>query len=282
MAKNYYQKRKEDIEFSLWREYTKYNDQALIDILSSRKSIERFTAARELQVRGGENIIEIVLSLNHHANYQLRAISSFILGQIKCSLKNEQSAVHLLCKLAIKDKSAIVRCEAVAALGHICSRTQIYNYTVIQSLKLSTYDKSPNVRRATAFSLFSIDRPETEALLLSLIKDKNPMVVDWGIFSLNNLGYDSQKIRDTLFALLPIEHEGIKMEVIIGLSQRKDKRIIPFLIDGLKQDPIYDYILESIIAFDDKYLLVSLKNIFHRIADDPLVNEAINKLSKQI
>lgn len=54
MAKNYYQKRKENIEFSLWCEYTKYNDKALIDILSSRKSIERFTAAQELQLRGAE------------------------------------------------------------------------------------------------------------------------------------------------------------------------------------------------------------------------------------
>lgn len=279
MAQSYYQRKKDDLEFSLWREYDKYSDQALMDVLSSPKSIERYAAARKLQVRGGKKNVEIALHLTEDANYQLRAVGSFILGQIKCSLKNEQSAVHILCKLAIKDKSADVRCDAVAALGHICCRTQTYHATVMQSLKLTAYDKSPNVRRSTSFALFSIDLAETEALLLTLIKDKNTEVVDWALFSLNERAYDSQEIRDTMFALLPNEHDGIKMELITGLSQRKDKRIIPFLLDGLKQDTLYDYVLESIMALGDKSLLEPLKSILPRFEEDPLDNEVLTKLS---
>lgn len=281
MGTNYYQKRKEDAEFSLWSKYREYSHQALIDLLSSQNSLEIYTAARELQTRGDKSTFKAALHLIQDANYLLRGVSAFILGQIKCSPKDEKLAVHLLCERATEDKSATVRSNAVAALGHICVRTKIYNSTVIQRLKITTYDQSPHVRLSTAFALFSIDELETEGLLLMLIKDKDLDVIDWALFSINNLGYNSKKIRDIMFEYLPNQHEGIKMEAITGLAERKDKRVIPFLKEELKQNRIYDYALESIIALGDKSLLPSVEAILPQFEDDPLVNEVITKLKER-
>ena len=255
MGASNYKKRKEDKEFLLYETCKKYLFQELIESLHSNDSDVRYAAARELQTRNDGNTLEVTLRLIESPNYKLRAISTFILGQLKLSSGDDEAVTLLLCALAVKDKSAVVRCGAVAALGHICTNTPIYNRTVIQLLKITTYDKSPSVRHSTAFALSSIDMPETEGLLLKLIKDSDSDVIDWGLFSMNCRGYDSQEIRDILFAYLSNEHEGIKMEAIHGLTQRKDERVIPFLRDAIKAGEIYAYTVDAVTALGDQSLL---------------------------
>ena len=60
--------------------YQQYDKAQLSVFLKSEKQDERYTAACELQLRGGEDIVQLAMQLTQDIRYQQRAVGAFILG----------------------------------------------------------------------------------------------------------------------------------------------------------------------------------------------------------
>ena len=80
-----------------------------------------------------------------------------------------------------------------------------------------------------------INDKATIPLLINLLKDPNGDVRNWAAFAININKYDNSDIRDCFVEMLQDKNEEVRIEAIIGLSYRKDKRVLSVLCDELKK-----------------------------------------------
>lgn len=278
MKQSQYQKSKQDKESLLWEQYTPLKSSELILLLDHKDAINRREAAKILQLRGGGKLIKLAQSLCVEPDYRRRAEGAFILGQIEISPAQAANIVNLLNTLALDDKSAIVRGNAVAALGHRCSRNPDFSSTLAKMSAITTFDRSASVRVDTACALACINDESTVPLLLKLLSDSSADVRNWAAFALNLNMYDSQEIRDSLVSLLSEQNEEIKGEAIVGLAMRHDKRTSSVLRHELEKEIVFDDLIEAAGELGDKSLLPVLRAMIDRFDDNELIYSVIDKL----
>jgi HEAT repeat protein len=145
--------------------------------------------------------------------------------------------------------SGLLQCEkdtrpissAIAALGHID------NPLAIPLISRYILHPNPEIRYNVAFALgcFPNDPLALEGLLV-LMRDADDEVRDWATFGSGVLGdADSLEIREALFRQLSDSNQDVREEAIVGLSKRKDERVLSFLIAALQQPSITDRVREA-------------------------------------
>ncbi len=75
-------------------------------------------------------------------------------------------------------------------------------------------------------------------------------------------------------------NEEVRIEAIIGLSYRKDKRVLSVLCDELKKNTVYDDIIEAAGELGDKTLLPVLDTMLYKFDDNEIITSAIDKLKR--
>lgn len=61
---------------------------------------------------------------------------------------------------------------------------------------------------------------------------------NWAAFSINFNQYDTEDIREEFVGMLLDTNDDIRIEVISGLAERKDERVLETIIKELKKDVI--------------------------------------------
>lgn len=156
-----------------------YSIEALLPMLKDSDPIVRTLVARELQVRGGEEVFCYAKELIASHRFEHREIAAFLLGQLDTPhLSFRKHSLPLLEQL-LDDKYFEVKGAAVAALGHL-NASQLASKII--SLASSDEDY---VRENVAFALSCIDLNKDDLKTLrKLKKDSNPDVSDWAEFAL--------------------------------------------------------------------------------------------------
>lgn len=282
MSKNRYQAKKEEKEILLFSKYKKASNDILVSSLSSSNSMEQLAAARELQLRGGREVIQLANTFCQSSDYKKRKLGVFILGQISLtSEKEEQAVFDILTKHATEDKSAIVRSTAIESMAHRYSKNSLFATSLTKHCFMTFNNKSVYVRRATAFALSFINDEKTIPLLVSLCNDENDEVKNWAAFAINSNEYDTKEIRDCFFEMLSAPNSEIKGEAITGLARCHDMRVIPVLKQELKQKVVYDDLIEAVENIGDKSFLPILESLLSEFDDDDeLIQGVIYKLQK--
>ncbi|HEI3941107.1 TPA: lyase, partial [Escherichia coli] len=149
----------------------KLNDDELFRLLDDHNSLKRISSARVLQLRGGQDAVRLAIEFCSDKNYIRRDIGAFILGQIKICKKCEDNVFNILNNMALNDKSACVRATAIESTAQRCKKNQIYSPKIVEQSQITAFDKSTNVRRATAFAISVINDKATIPLLINLLKD---------------------------------------------------------------------------------------------------------------
>ncbi|EKK0216868.1 lyase, partial [Escherichia coli] len=72
----------------------------------------------------------------------------------------------------------------------------------------------------------------------------------------------------------------VRIEAIIGLSYRKDKRVLSVLCDELKKNTVYDDIIEAAGELGDKTLLPVLDTMLYKFDDNEIITSVIDKLKR--
>jgi HEAT repeat protein len=131
--------------------------------------------------------------------------------------------------------------SAIAALGHLDNPSAVP--------LIATFSSHPNheVRFNVAFALgcFPND-PVSVATLLQLTQDTEAEVRDWATFGLGVLGdTDSLEIRNALVRCFRDSDEDVREEAMVGLSKRKDRRVLSALLPALERPTMTVRVIEA-------------------------------------
>ncbi|EDD5354003.1 lyase, partial [Salmonella enterica subsp. enterica serovar Senftenberg] len=183
------------------------------------------------------------------------------------------------------NKSVLIRASIINALGHFCKKDKHFENKFINLCTKVIHDKSANVRCAIAAALSNINDNSTIPLLLCLLRDNNSDVKNWAAFSINFNQYDTEDIREEFVGMLLDTNDDIRIEVISGLAERKDERVLETIIKELKKDVIFDEIIIAAGNAGSKELLPILNELLNEFRDERIIdkiNESIKKIKENV
>lgn len=280
MLKSQYLKNKEKKELQIWEQYRDLSEEELIVLLDDSDTMKSLQAAKSLQLKGGCKVIKLAQRDCFSLKYGRRALGAFILGQIKLSFFVEKKSTNILNQLALCDKSAIVRSNAVSSLGHRCKKNNKNAKSLLKLCQHTAFDSSVYVRESTSFALSNFYDDASIPLLIKLLNDPHYRVRDWAAFAVNVNGYNTPELRDCFACLLNDNNPNVRYEVIIGLAKMQDKRVTKILIDELSKDEVYDELVEAAGYLGDVALLPALRKIKSKFDPFDALSLSISILEK--
>jgi len=242
--------------------------------LGSHDSLMRFTAAKELQIRGEEKTYHLAKNLCNSSNKMMREVGAFILGQLGTpALPFLTQSIPILSTLLINDLSAEVRACAASSLGHLASSN---SFDVLASC---IRDDNSKVRENIAFALGCLRDERGIPSLLTLAEDVDPNVRNWAVFSIRNVGSGSPVVRDKFAQMLNDPSQEVRREIIISLAEWQDLRVFASLQEELNCENVFFDLIEAAGNLGDPRFLPRLKELQKEWADEP-PQELINAVSK--
>jgi HEAT repeat protein len=157
------------------RELARWPLEAIYNLLFDEDEAVRTMAARQLHLRGDENIFDQVAALVSATDVRSRALCAFVLGQLGTPhAPFKEASIPILLQL-IGDEQAEVRAWAADAMGRLCHGGMPRE--VEQALARAACDQDPAVRGAVAIALGNASSREWAlSLLETLLQDVDPEV----------------------------------------------------------------------------------------------------------
>ena len=152
-----------------------------------------------------------------------------------------EESYSIVSRLVTHEKDLQPLDSGISALGHL-------NNPLAVPL-IANYCRHPNadIRFSVACALGSFaNDPRSVQSLLLLMEDADEDVRDWATFGLGSQGdCDSNEIREALLRRLSDSNEDVRQEAIAGLGKRREKRVLPFLLETLDNPPVSDRVIEA-------------------------------------
>jgi HEAT repeat protein len=158
----------------LWDALKEYSVDQLFELIKDKDCIVRTSAAKRLQLIGGDKVFYEIKKLVESEYSEVREISAFILGQLGTPNKSfKNDTIPILTSLS-NDENIDVRIAAIYALGHLGDVNEYTDPVLIDILKKAAEDMSDDVRLSAAFliSSFKLDA-EILNILSKLKRDHN-------------------------------------------------------------------------------------------------------------
>jgi len=153
------------LRFLVWQGLKKCSTMTLFQFLEDGDVIVRSTAARELQLRGGQNVFDRTGQLLQSKSKTTRELAAFVLGQLGTPKRPyKKESTKLLMKLLRSETNAVVRATAISSLGDL---------KAIEALPLIikyAKDPSPSVRGSVAFAIGMTYSEKSKEIPLPLLK----------------------------------------------------------------------------------------------------------------
>jgi hypothetical protein len=130
--------------------------------------------------------------------------------------------------------------EIILGMGHL------QDERIVEPLLPFAKHPHEDIRFAVAVAFGGETDDRAIATLIQLSQDVDEDVRDWATFGLgtmlfddDDLPIDSPEIREALYRNINDPHPDTRYEALTGLADRRDKRILPQLIDLLARDEIH-------------------------------------------
>ena len=135
----------------------------------------------------------------------------------------------------------------------------------------------PGVRHGVVLALMGHEDQRAVECLIELSEDSDANNQDWATFGLGTqIDLDTPAIREALLERVADEDFDTRCEAIVGLARRRDRRVIPAIIQVLTSDVVGTLAVEAaatIAASELRQYLVTLQSWCD--IDEDLLNEAI-------
>ena len=142
-----------------WEALRKYPTKALIGLLDDAEVEVRTLAARELQLRGGRNLLKLGMGMLASRSPSRRALGAFLLGQLGTPrLPFAMKTGEVFERFLSRERSSDVVEIALYALGHVGGKQKLANAKLLGLVKARSRSTSAAIRRAAKFALRSFDR----------------------------------------------------------------------------------------------------------------------------
>jgi HEAT repeat protein len=129
------------------------------------------------------------------------------------------------------------------------------------------------VKEGLVYALLGIDNLNAIETLIKLSSDKLSHVRNWATFGLGTqIERNNKPIREALWERVNDKHQETKLEAIVGLAKRKDKRVNNIIKREITSGEYGTLLFEAIIQTQDKEFLPLLKQNLKTIKGDKTVN----------
>lgn len=203
-------------------------------------------AVRALQRLGTREVFDRAVEWCESKDTLRRARGIDVLAQLGKTVEHPANSFPdesyaIVSRLAQQENDPWPLISAISALGHLDN-----SLAIPLIVRFATHiNGDVRFQVACALGSFPNDISSVKTLLL-LTKDTEENVRDWATFGLGVLGdVDSEEIRDALIVRLGDSNEDVREEAMVGLSKRKDQRVLPSLMEALEKPPATDRVVES-------------------------------------
>ena len=215
----------------------------LIDLALAEEEREEvvpkdYSAIQALHARGTREVLEAGTALCRSLSPSHRRVGAIILGELGTLPRTfPEECCEVLLDLVQKESDESVVSSAIFALGHLGNRRCEAHLVALH------HSPNPTIRHAIAFALCGTELPTSIEVLLKFMDDPDYRVRDWATTSIGQtVSADSPEVREALLRRATDPDELTRAEAIHGLARRKDARVIPYLIAGLKEDREHIYL----------------------------------------
>ncbi|MBL8091573.1 MAG: HEAT repeat domain-containing protein [Anaerolineales bacterium] len=222
----------------------------------------------KLQSLGNKYTFSVAEKLCSSKKKSNRLIGINVISQLFTIKKSSKENIHKrlyrresinVIKKFLNSQDEDILLATIYGLGHL-------NTSNIGQLigKFSNHKKS-KIRFAVAFALGGDESNTAINKLITLTKDKDPIIRDWATFSLGNIGErDTSIIREALFQRVKDRDANTRNEAIIGLAKRKDIRVIDIIQNEIETENPWGSIFEAIVEYPKREYLPALKNHWNK------------------
>lgn len=135
------------------------------------------------------------------------------------------------------------------------------------------YSENSWVKEGLVSALLGIDNLNAIETLIKLSSDKLSHIRNWATFGLGTqIERNNTNIREALWERVNDKHQETKLEAIVGLAKRKDKRVNDIVRREIIGGEYGTLLFEAIIETQDKEFLPLLKQNLRTIKDDKKIN----------
>ncbi len=208
----------------------------------------------ELRKRPNQDVFKKAYELAKSSIDREKIIGLHILQQLGFDPRfNKSQTVDLHFELLEKNQTEKVLESIFHGIGH---NNDELNDNQISKLIEFKDEKNIDVKHALISALSGIENSKSINVLINLTKDKNSSIRNWATFGIGNLiETDNNDIRNALWNRVKDKDFETKSEAIVGLANRRDKRIKDIILSELKNGDYGTLLLESILKLNDKEFL---------------------------
>jgi HEAT repeat protein len=238
------------------REWT--DDKLLTHLLNNKSDRTRWDNIRALRSRPSEELFLKCVDLVKSKKHKSRTLGIDILAQLGTPPRPFlKRTIRLYFDLLDNEKNFEVLMSLLYAIGHNNEKL-----SKAQVDKLCSFANTENnfVKEGLVSALLGVDDLKVIGTLIELSTDKLNHIRNWATFGIGTqTARNSKKIRDALWDRVSDKHQETKLEAILGLAKRKDKRVNEIIKKELIEGEYGTLLLEAIIETGDKQFLPLLR-----------------------
>lgn len=226
-------------------------DELFLAALCEQDEDRAWDAVAALHWRGSREILDRALSLCGSACAFERRVGANILGQLGIPDRAfpEECLRALLGMLETERDDDALRAVLVA-LSHLHLPEAI-----VPALRFRNH-ADPDIRHAVVLVLTGHKEPQALKGLIELTRDSDTQVRDWATFALGTqTDADTPELRAALLDRLADEDGTTRAEALVGLAERRDRRILPALREELSAECVGSLAVEAAGLIGDPSLL---------------------------
>ena len=242
-------------------------------ILSGPEEETRWDAVAALQWRGSRDVLERAIGLCQSDCALERRTGADILGQLGLPDRTfPKACVHALLMVLEAEQDPEVLQSILVAFGHLREPEAIGPASRFRD------HADPEVRFAVVHAMTGHEDSRAIAVLIELTRDPEAHVRDWATFGLGSqVQVDTPALREALVERLADEDGDTRGEAMVGLARRRDRRVIPALVEELASGSVGTYAVEAAALIGEPQLhalLVALKDSW--VLDIKALDEALD------
>lgn len=247
------------------------NDKLLSRLINNKTDKSRWNNISVLRKRPSKELFAKCVELIKSNNPKIRKIGIDILAQLGLPPRpflNETLKIYF--ELLDTENDPDVLMSLLYSIGH--NNDKLDNE---QIEKICSFINTKNslINEGLVFALLGIDNLNAIETLIKLSSDKLSHIRNWATFGLGTqIERNNKTIREALWERVNDKNQETKLEAIVGLAKRKDKRVNDIIRREIIGGEYGTLLFEAIIETQDKEFLPLLKQNLRTIKDDKTIN----------
>lgn len=246
-------------------------DKLLSRLINNKTDKSRWDNISILRKRPSQELFAKCVELTESNKPKIRKIGIDILAQLGLPPRPFlQDTLKVYFELLAKETEPDVLMSLFYSIGH---NNEKLDNRQIDKICSFIYNDNSWIKEGLVSAVLGIDNLTAIETLIKLSSDKLTHIRNWATFGLGSqIERNNKEIREALWKRVNDKHQETKLEAIVGLARRKDKRVNDIIRREITGGKYGTLLFEAIIETQDKEFLPLLKQNLRTIKDDKTIN----------